>query len=233
MAQLRRRNTAAQAAAEPAPVDDSAAGGPSTKSVTVDTTKGHLGVTLSNHDLGVAVDRADPADLIAKAGLAAGDVIVTCNGEEVPNHETALDIMGSANGRLVLTYYTAADAKAEAVRKAGPPLGWWVYAVIAVLVAGALCGAYQWVTQRMAENAAAARANLSAEIDRFKLSHPKLAEVHDFERMKEGDPSAAFQMLSEIRGMAEAFDGIDLDAYRNGGADAPKIGESFESTAEF
>ena len=62
-----------------------------TKSVTIDTSKGHLGVTLQNGDLGgVKITELDEADLIFKAGLKVDDVIKSVNGTVVDTHEACL-----------------------------------------------------------------------------------------------------------------------------------------------
>lgn len=56
---------------------------------------GHLGVTLSNHLLGVKVDAAHEQDSVFLAGIRVGDVIVAIDGVPVSDHSTACDLLGS------------------------------------------------------------------------------------------------------------------------------------------
>ena len=84
---------------------------------TVTTAKGHLGVTLGNGSDGVVVEAADPNDLIAKAGLAAGDVIISLNGESVSTHSKAMAIFDGAKGKkVVIAYRTCAEQSAKEAR---------------------------------------------------------------------------------------------------------------------
>ncbi len=87
---------------------------------TVDLDGGHLGVTLSDHPLGVRVDAAHAPDSVAQAGLREGDVIFAVDGERVHHHATACDLLGSNADKAVVlgaptghsvTYITAADAE--------------------------------------------------------------------------------------------------------------------------
>lgn len=81
---------------------------------------GHLGVTLSNHALGVRVDHAHTADAVFCAGLREGDVITSVNGVTVCHHEAACDALGSNEEKPAVlggptghavTYYSAAAAE--------------------------------------------------------------------------------------------------------------------------
>lgn len=65
---------------------------------------GHLGVTLSNHPLGVLVDRADEADSVFGAGIRVGDVIVAVDDERVSDHETACALLGSNVDRPIVLH---------------------------------------------------------------------------------------------------------------------------------
>ena len=70
----------------------------------------HLGVTLSDaYDIGVKVDAADPADLIAKAGIEVGAVITAINGTPVTAPDKAIDLM-NCEGEHCVTYIGADDA---------------------------------------------------------------------------------------------------------------------------
>ena len=84
---------------------------------------GHLGVTLTNHALGVRVESAEPADSVFRAGIRAGDVIVAVNCERVFEHESACELLGSNVDRpivlhdgpqpgIAVEFYTAAAATA-------------------------------------------------------------------------------------------------------------------------
>lgn len=98
---------------------------------TVEIGLGHLGVTLSNHELGVRVVAANEADSIFSAGLRVGDVIISIDGIVVSDHGTACDLLGSnldkpvvmqlgPQPRHVVEYYTAAVAD-EIVRSNSLP----------------------------------------------------------------------------------------------------------------
>ena len=65
---------------------------------------GHLGVTLTNHPLGVRVDRAHEADSIYRAGLRAGDVITAVDGNPVSDHVLACDLLGSNVDKLIVLH---------------------------------------------------------------------------------------------------------------------------------
>jgi hypothetical protein len=60
----------------------------------VDPRAGHLGVTLGDYaGDGVRIDACHPRDLISKAGLAAGDIITSIDGQAVQDFADALDMM--------------------------------------------------------------------------------------------------------------------------------------------
>ena len=62
---------------------------------TVAIGSGHLGVTLTNHQLGVRIERAHPPDSIAQAGLRCGDVITAVDSVKVTDHAMACALLGS------------------------------------------------------------------------------------------------------------------------------------------
>ena len=94
---------------------------------TVSIGPGHLGVTLSDHALGVRVDRAHEPDAIYQAGIRVGDVLVAIDGIAVSHHATACDLLGSnVNKPIVLAagphvphevQYYPAGALAAVMRK--------------------------------------------------------------------------------------------------------------------
>jgi len=79
----------------------------------------HMGLTLSDHPLGVLVDGAYEADLAYKAGMRVGDVIVTLNGQAVIWHRTAVELINLAredfDGEIRMTYLSAEAAAVELV----------------------------------------------------------------------------------------------------------------------
>ena len=90
---------------------------------TVNIGPGHLGITLSNHSLGVQVDKAHEADSIFQAGIRVGDVIIAVDDVTVTHHSDACDLLGSniakpvvltpgAVARHTVTYYPKAVADA-------------------------------------------------------------------------------------------------------------------------
>lgn len=105
--------------ASAAPAVDPAAPAPEPKTTSFDRGVGHLGVTLSNMSgVGVLVEKAEPADLCARAGLVAGTVIVAVDGKSVMTHDEALPLLDNAIGKCEVAYLTpeAAAAEAESVR---------------------------------------------------------------------------------------------------------------------
>ena len=91
----------------------------------IDCTKGHVGISCSNHldPPGVVLDFCDPADLAHKAGLRTGDVVVSVNGTQVITHENLVDAIniatekgGSDAARFIELEYV--DAKAVAASQA-------------------------------------------------------------------------------------------------------------------
>ena len=57
---VRSRRSAATASSD--------ADGPRTRSASIDLSRGHVGLTLSNHDLGVVLDAVEPGDLAHRGG---------------------------------------------------------------------------------------------------------------------------------------------------------------------
>lgn len=88
---------------------------PNTRSLSIDISSGHLGVTLSNGVCGkVTISRCHDGDLFAAAGLKAGDVIVAVDGRTVDSHQAAFAAINRAVGSLRLEYWTAAEAREAA-----------------------------------------------------------------------------------------------------------------------
>ena len=89
--------------------------------VSIDTSSGHLGVTLANAKDGVLIEDLCDADLFYKAGLRSGDILKTVNGQAVSVHDHCLAIFDDCKGTTVnVEYVTAAELTAEfnALRKA-------------------------------------------------------------------------------------------------------------------
>ena len=79
-----------------------------------DPKAGHLGVTLENTEpaVGVLIKHVHQVDLMAKAGLAAGQVITAVNGTAVTSHEDCLALLqGAGTGPIEINYLTAAEAE--------------------------------------------------------------------------------------------------------------------------
>ena len=90
-----------------------------TRSLVVDATDGHLGVTLTNHPLGVLLQRVDELDAAHQSGLRAGDVIVSVDGCPTKDHRRAAELL-FAPGARSLTYIPAQLADAEMVARRRP-----------------------------------------------------------------------------------------------------------------
>ena len=89
--------------------------------VSIDTSSGHLGVTLANAKDGVLIEDLCDADLFYKAGLRSGDILKTVNDQAVSVHDHCLAIFDDCKGTTVnVEYVTAAELTAEfnALRKA-------------------------------------------------------------------------------------------------------------------
>lgn len=105
------------ASASAAPSSKATPAASSRKQTVIDTTDGgHLGVTLGGGGGtgvgGVGIMEIHHADLIAKAGLKVGDIIVAVAGTEVNDHEKALAAFDSGmGGKITVEYFTAAEAK--------------------------------------------------------------------------------------------------------------------------
>ena len=92
----------------------------------VDTTFGHLGVTLSNGSGAVIIDEVHEADLVYKAGLRAGDVIISVNGTAVSTHEACLKIFDDSKGTTVsVEYLTKAEYTAKLAADKKASRAWW------------------------------------------------------------------------------------------------------------
>ena len=119
---LRQRKGGAAPSAKGELVAEAADPLPSPSTVSIDTSAGHLGVTLSNpvRGPGVLVEDACDLDLVAKAGVVAGCVIVSLNGKTVNDHSTAMEIIHDCGGAsLKIEFWTAAHA-AEVARLSKP-----------------------------------------------------------------------------------------------------------------
>ena len=138
MSSLRQRHTPASGKGKAAGVDPM----PSTKTVTIDTTAGHLGITLSNpaRGPGVLIVDAIESDLVAKAGVTSGCVIVSINKKTVGDHAAAMTVINENAGRtLSLEYWTGEDAATVArLSKSGGGAGGatsllkWAFVVLAI-----------------------------------------------------------------------------------------------------
>ena len=94
---------------------DEASSLPDVRTVTIDKSKGHLGVTLGNTESGngVLILEVHPADLFAKAGLKKGYVILTVDGKTVDNHGDAFAAFNDGS-TLTLEYWNDEEAKTAA-----------------------------------------------------------------------------------------------------------------------
>lgn len=103
MSEVRQRKSKASSAGAAAETPSAA------KTVTIDTSAGHLGVTLADGKLfGVQIEDLDSADLVFKAGLKVGDVIKSVNGTSVSTHAAALKIFDDSKGTAVTVEYVLA-----------------------------------------------------------------------------------------------------------------------------
>jgi hypothetical protein len=91
--------------------------------LTVDMTKGFLGVTLVDGPAGVGVriESVDKGDLAAASGLCAGDVIVALNGEEVNNHAAAKGAINAASGKSLSIEYRRVGGAISQGQVPAPP----------------------------------------------------------------------------------------------------------------
>lgn len=101
-------------------------GAPRTQTVTIQTSLGHVGATLSDDlEMGsVVVRHVHPTDLAARSGLRPGDCVLSLNDVPVSNHEHAVKLIDEVRatdggGLLTVTFIPAADAEAERARKRG------------------------------------------------------------------------------------------------------------------
>jgi len=80
------------------------------QSTLIDPRSGHLGVTLGPFTgEGVRIKALHPADLSAKAGLEAGDVLVSIDGARVNSHEEALKLMVDAKLPFLVAFHGAPE----------------------------------------------------------------------------------------------------------------------------
>ena len=91
---------------------------PSTRTVKIDTSDGHLGLTMSDCKkvAGCEIDALHAADLCAKAGLKVGDVVTKVNGKAVTTHHEAFALINMTDGELCFEYMPKAAVK-KAVRE--------------------------------------------------------------------------------------------------------------------
>ena len=112
-----------------------AAGGAETApTVTINTSEGHLGITLSNEPGvdGCVISQLNSADLCACSGLLVGDIVTKLNGKAVMTHTEAFEIINNSSGEpIVFEYITGAMAtKARSAKKVGVSTGKIVLAVL-------------------------------------------------------------------------------------------------------
>ena len=142
------------------------------KTTSFDRGVGHLGVTLSNMSgVGVLVEKAEPSDLCAKAGLVAGTVIVAVDGKSVMSHEEAMPLLDNAVGKCEVAYLTpeAAAAEAEAMRlKYDAKWAWFNWKPKLVLVLLVLAMGYF-----SAPHAMEFLKTKAAELEKAKAAHGK------------------------------------------------------------
>jgi len=118
---------------------------PDVRSLTIDISAGHLGVTLENTDdgTGVRIAAVDAADLVAKAGLKVGDVLLSIEGHTVDDHGDAFAAIDAAVGSIRIEYWTEAEAKTAAAIKGPKSSGiFWVVALLLFVVAVGGLGGY-------------------------------------------------------------------------------------------
>jgi len=121
--------------------DDVAEPTPVLQTVTIKPSTGHLGVSLSDFDFGVLVDDVHPADIIAKAGIRKGSVIVSVGGTAVNTHAEALQLMDGVESEVHIEFYSAKDAaleKAERDAKYAAKWAWFGWKIKTVLVVALL-----------------------------------------------------------------------------------------------
>lgn len=130
------------------------------KEAIIDTSAGHLGITLSNGKIdGVELTELDEADLVFKSGLRAGDVIKSINGTAVNTHEQAMKAFDDAMGTTVTLGYAVAkdvqrEIKANAAARRARMCSIFVsvikFTFVAILLAFAAGGAaYKYAPQEM------------------------------------------------------------------------------------
>ena len=148
---LRRRPAKAEADASvdapPTPV----------KTVTIDPTRGPLGVTLSNDasGLGVKIDRLHPNDLVDRAGLLVGHVITKLDGEGVSTHESALAALIGASGPVEVSYCSAEQIQATKPRKPSKQKSFdWKLVLLLVLGIGLSLGFATYVVVQQVQRKA-------------------------------------------------------------------------------
>jgi hypothetical protein len=127
--------------------------------VSIDASQGYLGVTFENGSGGARISELDPNDLVSRAGLKVGDVVLTINGVAVKNHKKALELCNEASGTMIeLTYSTPDELKKAAVlrrmerrAKCWRILKWTVKMVLRLLVICAIGAvlAYEFLPQHM------------------------------------------------------------------------------------
>jgi DnaJ family protein C protein 22 len=104
-----------------------------TKTVKINTHKGHVGIRCSNaiEPVGVHLDECDPADQASAVGLRAGDIVVACNGVSISDHSALVGAIDTAkkqppraeSATLTLEYVEASQVAGvvAALRAAKPP----------------------------------------------------------------------------------------------------------------
>ena len=97
---MRKRGAAATNGTTAEPVKtDAPHAAPDAKTVTIECTGGHFGISCANHEmepLGVLLTFCDTHDLAYKAGLREGDVVTAVNGVPVSAHGAFIEAINKA-----------------------------------------------------------------------------------------------------------------------------------------
>jgi hypothetical protein len=165
---------------------------PDVRSLTIDASCGHLGVTLENTEngTGVRILELHAADLMAQAGLKTGDVLLSIESKSLKDHEQAFSAIGSATGQILhIEYWTEAEAAAAAAIQ-GPSRGrsrLMAFTLLAVVLVAGACGFAYFTLQHQKEAGSYAAATTQPPISApsavpkplgtTKPKKPKAAEI--------------------------------------------------------
>lgn len=140
---------------------------PDARELTINASKGHLGVTLEDTSFGtgVGISQLHPSDLFAQVGFKVGDVLLSVDGKAVNTHADAFAAMDRAGASLQLEYWTAAEVEVIAAIK-GPAKksgSWGAMGIVMGLVALiALGGGAYYVQLTMLQDSATPAAKAAA-----------------------------------------------------------------------